>query len=112
MLKHVGVTLIMITIYVPKFLKLSIAPNPTYGRQSLEKATRGFRGFVEGVYFIYDKVGWIINNGEKISVWEHNWVPCEEGLRKPSPTLPTRILKLKIYGMRTTYGMKIISEEF
>ena len=29
------------------------------------------------------RVGWIIGNGEKNLVWDHNWVPCKEGLRKP-----------------------------
>ena len=67
-----------------------------------------WRGFVEGVGFIYDRVGWIIGNGKKISIWNHNWIPSKEGLRKPLsnitnlnpyPILPTWILKWKVYKM-------------
>ena len=41
------------------------------------------------------RVGWIIGNGEKISVWDHNWIPCKEGLRKPLSNISNPNITIK-----------------
>ena len=57
--------------FVPKYLKLNIVPISLFGRLRVGRETRFWKGFVEAVDFINDKIGWIIGNGEYISVWNN-----------------------------------------
>ena len=45
--------------------------------------------------FINEVVGWIVGNGENISVWKCNRIPCKNGLRKPSSSMTILDLKVK-----------------
>lgn len=56
-----------------KILEAKYCPKSNLWEAKYRKGNSWFwRGFVEGVSFIYDIVGWIIGNGEKISVWDHS----------------------------------------
>lgn len=44
----------------------------------------------------------IIGNGEKNSVWNHNWIPCNDSIKKPFSNIITQILLLKTYEMVIT----------
>ena len=54
-----------------------------------------WKGFVEGVNFINEKVGKIIGNGENISVWNCKWIPYKNRLRKPYSSMISLGLKVK-----------------
>lgn len=63
-----------------KILKAKYCPKSNLWEAKYRKGNSWFwRGFVEWVSFIYDRVGWIVGNGEKISVWDHSWIPCKKG---------------------------------
>lgn len=55
------------------------------GSQSLGEVTHDFEKILRMLSsFIIDHVGWTSGDGENMSVWNCNWVPCENGLRKPN----------------------------
>eukprot|EP00268_Persea_americana_P066256 TRINITY_DN8973_c0_g1_i2.p1 TRINITY_DN8973_c0_g1~~TRINITY_DN8973_c0_g1_i2.p1 ORF type:complete len:174 (+),score=14.40 TRINITY_DN8973_c0_g1_i2:967-1488(+) len=63
-----------------------------------------WKGFVEGVNFINEKVGEIFSNGENISVWNCKWIPYKNGLRKPYSSMIN--LGLKVKDLWTAYKIR------
>lgn len=42
-----------------------------------------WKGFTIALKFIKSNISWTIRNGEKITVWDCNWILCREGICKP-----------------------------
>lgn len=62
-----------------------------------------WKGFIEGVEFINDRVVWIIGNRESINEWRCNWVlhkkKKKNGMRKPFSSIINPDRKVKDFGM-------------
>ena len=66
-----------------KLLKANYCPNRLLWETSRGKGDSWFwNGFVETLGFINENIGWLVGNGERIFVWQLNWIPCAQGLRK------------------------------
>lgn len=61
-----------------------ICPNKPFWEASSKSGGSWFwKGFLEAANFIEENAWWTIGNGEHISMWNNNWIPCKQGLRKP-----------------------------
>ena len=72
-----------------------------------------WKGFAETLKFINENIGWIIGNGEKISVWKCNWIPSIRGIRKPfSPTSNPNVVIKDLLDDNKSWNMQKIKEIF
>lgn len=42
-----------------------------------------WKGLATALNFIKSYISWIVGKGDNITFWECNWIPSNEGLRKP-----------------------------
>lgn len=66
-----------------------------FGNELGRKETPGFGEDLQSPSFIKSNINWPVGNGENVTIWDCNWIPCKQGLRKPfSPmVLPTLSVK-------------------
>lgn len=69
--------------------------------------------FTIALKFIQANVSWIIGNGEKILIWNCNWVPCKDGLRKLiSPISKTNASLKELWGSNRTWNENKVRRDF
>lgn len=79
-----------------KFLKAKYCPKGSLWAVKFRKGKPWFcKGFVEGVNLINNKVECIIDNGDRISVWNCYWIPCKDGFGRPQFNIVNPNLTIK-----------------
>ena len=80
--------------FAQKFSRLNIVPKVTDAK--FRKCNSWFwKGFILEVNLIHERVEWIVGNAGNISIWECNWIPCKQGLRKPFSSVVNPNLTVK-----------------
>lgn len=100
-----------------KILKAKFCPNKSLWDAKFRKGNSWFwKDFIEAMNFINDTVGRIIGNGESISVWKCNWIPCEGGLMRPlsdvsNPSLVFKYLLDQDYNWNMQFLRTVFNNE-